>query len=338
MNGLRIIWESFGNHLHHHDTKPTYIHRTVQVQSQLFDSSTKSHTETMITPALQSKIDKSIQLIRKAERTALRYRAEGFFVAFSGGKDSQVLLKLTQLADVKFTSEHRLTTIDPPENVKFIREHYPDVRIVRPVKSFWRLCTHHKMLPTQWCRFCCKELKEASNEHAVTLTGVRRSESARRSSRQEVFLQTRRRHPEFTQGSFDQFTRYQESTVECLKGKDKLTVNPILDWSEQDVWDFIHHYNLPVNPLYERGYRRVGCICCPMSNIKSIRREVEDYPKYYEAFLRLIRKIRTIKRATPEGDIWEDCTDEEVFWAWAQKQGPEKTKAAKHQLSIEFPL
>lgn len=67
----------------------------------------------MITPALQSKIHKSIQLIRKAERTALLYRAEGFFVAFSGGKDSQVLLKLTQLAEVKFTSEHRLTTIDP---------------------------------------------------------------------------------------------------------------------------------------------------------------------------------------------------------------------------------
>lgn len=79
----------------------------------------------MITKQLQSKIDYSIQLIRKAEKTALRYRPEGFYVAFSGGKDSQVLLKLTQLADVHYTAEHRLTTIDPPENVHFILQYYP---------------------------------------------------------------------------------------------------------------------------------------------------------------------------------------------------------------------
>lgn len=290
----------------------------------------------MINQQLQSKIDYSIQLIRKAEKTALRYRPEGFFVAFSGGKDSQVLLKLTQLAGVRYTAEHRLTTIDPPENVHFIKQHYPDVVIVRPRLTFWALCRHHKMMPTQWTRFCCKDLKEAANAHAVTLTGVRRSESARRSSRQEIFLQTRRRHPEFTQGTFDQFTRYQETTVECLRGLDKLTVNPILDWSEKDVWDFIHHYDIPINPLYEKGYRRVGCICCPMSNIKSIQREVNDYPKYYAAYLRLIHRIREAKRAQPEGDIWEDLTDEEVFWAWAKKQGPRNAVAEKHQASFDF--
>lgn len=290
----------------------------------------------MINQQLQSKIDYSIQLIRKAEKTALRYRTEGFFVAFSGGKDSQVLLKLTQLAGVRYTAEHRLTTIDPPENVHFIKQYYPSVQIVRPRLTFWALCRHYKMMPTQWTRFCCKDLKEAANAHAVTLTGVRKSESARRSSRQEIFLQTRRRHPEFTQGTFDQFTRYQETTVECLQGLDKLTVNPILDWSEEDVWDFIHYYDLPINPLYEKGYRRVGCICCPMSNIKSIQREVLDYPKYYAAYLRLIHRIREAKRDQPKGDNWEDLTDEEVFWAWAKKQGPRNAVAEKHLLSFDF--
>lgn len=285
---------------------------------------------------LQSKIDYSIQLIRKAEKTALRYRPEGFFVAFSGGKDSQVLLKLTQLAGVRYTAEHRLTTIDPPENVHFIKQHYPDVVIVRPRLTFWALCRHHKMMPTQWTRFCCQYLKETVNAHAVTLTGIRKSESARRSSRQEIYLKTRRRHPEFTQGTFDQFTRYQETTVECLRGLDKLTVNPILDWSDKDIWDFIHHYDLPINPLYEKGYHRVGCICCPMSNIKSIQREAIEYPKYYEAYIRLIHRIREAKRAQPGGDIWEDLTDEEVFWAWAKKQGPRNAVAEKHQPSFEF--
>lgn len=290
----------------------------------------------MITKALQAKIDRSISIIKRAESTALRYRSEGYFVAFSGGKDSQVLLALTQLAGVKYTAEHNLTTIDAPENVHFIKEYYPEVKIIRPKTTFWRLCEHHQMLPTQWTRFCCQELKEMTNEHAVTLTGIRRSESLRRSKRTEVYLMTRRRHPEFTTGTLDQFTRYQESTVECLRGKDKLTVNPILYWDDQDVWDFIHHYELPINPLYKKGYSRVGCICCPMSNIKNIRREATEYPKYYAAYLRLIHKIRSLKRISAEGDVWHDLSDEDVFWAWAKKMGPKKAVAQKKQLTIQF--
>ena len=290
----------------------------------------------MIRQALQAKIDNSISLIRKAEKTALRYRKEGFYVAFSGGKDSQVLMKLTQLAGVSYTAEYRLTTIDPPENVRFIRKHYPEVAIIRPAQTIYRLCLHNGTVPTQWMRFCCRELKEAANEHAVTLTGVRREESARRSHRQEVYLHTRRRHPEFVEGTLDQFSRYQETTVECLQGKDKLTVNPILEWSEQDIWDFIHAYELPENPLYIKGYSRVGCLFCPMSNIKSIRRDAANYPKYYQAFLRLFHRIRAKNLKERGYDYYEDLTDEEAFWVWASKQGVQKAKAAKRQTSIDF--
>ena len=290
----------------------------------------------MIDKQLQAKIDYSINLIRRAEPTALRYRAEGFFVAFSGGKDSQALLKLTELAGVKFTAEYRLTTIDPPENVRFIKEHYPSVVIVRPVESFYRICLHHKTLPTQWMRFCCRELKESANEHAVTLTGVRKSESAKRSHRQEVYLQTRRRHPEFTQGTLDQFSRHQESTVECLRGKDRLTVNPILEWTESDVWQFIHAYELPINPLYESGYTRVGCLFCPMSNIKNIKRDTERYPKYYQAMLRLIHRIRQATLEERGNDYWSELTDEEVFWTWANKRGINYTRQAKLEPTLPF--
>lgn len=285
---------------------------------------------------LEHKIAYSLSLIRRAESTALKYRPEGFFVAFSGGKDSQVLLKLTELSGVKFTAQYNLTTLDPPENVRFIKQHYPNVEIVTPERSFLRLCRHHKMLPTQWTRFCCHELKETMNEHAVTLTGVRRSESARRSKREEVYLLTRRRHPEFVTGTFDQFSRHQETTVECLRGKDKLTVNPILQWTEEDVWEFIKDYELPVNPLYKRGYTRVGCLFCPMSNIKSIRREVADYPKYYQAMLRLIHRIRAEKFNENNPDVWGDFTDEEVFWFWANKTGPRKAQASRLQTTLSF--
>ena len=279
--------------------------------------------------SLEHKIDYSLNLIRRAESTALKYRPEGFFVAFSGGKDSQVLLKLTELSGVKFTAEHRLTTIDAPENVLFIKRHYPNVRIVRPPLSFYRLCLKYRMLPTSRMTFCCHDQKEKVNAHSVTLTGVRRAESSRRASRQEVYLQTRRRHPQFTQGTMDELSKYQEIVVDCLQGKDKLVINPILYWSDEDVWEFIHDYNLPINPLYKRGYTRVGCLFCPLSNFAHVKREVADYPKYYQAFIRLISRIRKANIDYYGTDYFADLTDEDVFWGWAKKQSVEKTRQQK---------
>lgn len=292
----------------------------------------------MFSSSLQSKIDYSIRLIRKAEPTALCYRPEGFFVAFSGGKDSQVLLRLVQMANVKYIAEHRLTTIDPPENVQFIKQSYPNVAIIRPQYTFLQLCLKYRMLPTSRMTFCCHDQKEKVNEHAVTLTGVRRAESARRSKRQEVYLQTRRRHPEFVEGSLEDFTKYQEIVVECLRGKDKLTINPILDWSDQDVWDFIREQNLPINPLYNSGYTRVGCLFCPLSNYTAIQRDVRRYPKYYQSFLRLISRIRAANIDKFGYDYFLGLTDEEVFWSWAKKQSVEKSRQQKYDGTFEIPL
>lgn len=76
--------------------------------------------------SLQSKIDYSINLLRRAEPMALRMSDKGFFLAFSGGKDSQCLYHIAKEAGVKFEAHYQLTTLDPPELVYFIREHYPD--------------------------------------------------------------------------------------------------------------------------------------------------------------------------------------------------------------------
>ena len=70
---------------------------------------------------LERKIAYSIGLLRRAERLALQLSPEGFYLAFSGGKDSQCVYHLAKLAGVKFRAHMQVTTIDPPELMQFVR-------------------------------------------------------------------------------------------------------------------------------------------------------------------------------------------------------------------------
>lgn len=287
-------------------------------------------------PSLQVKVNRSIHIIKRMEPIALKYRPDGFIVAFSGGKDSQVIRALANMAEVKHIVKYQWTTIDPPEVYHFIRSEYPDVIIERPQESFWHLCYRHGILPTQYKRFCCRELKESRDSLCVTLTGVRAAESYRRAIRQEVEIQTRRRHPDYIRGTLDQFNMYRESHVDCIAGKDKLIVNPIIDWSESDVWDFLNYIDQPTCELYDRGYNRVGCLFCPMASRRSLHMMEHDYPKYKAAFIRLIHRIRQ-KRINSGGfDIYQTLTDDEVFHAWLNKISYKKMFAQKRQLTLDF--
>lgn len=285
---------------------------------------------------LRDKINRSILIIKKMEPIALRYREYGFIGAFSGGKDSQVIRQLLNMAEVKHVMKYQWTTIDPPEVIHFIREQYPDVIIERPDETFWQLCYRHGILPTQYKRFCCRELKESKDSHCVTITGVRAAESPKRKIRQEVEIQTRRRHPDYIRGTLDQFNMYRETHVDCIMGKDKLIVNPIIDWTEQDVWEFLHYMDLPSCELYDRGYNRVGCLFCPMASRRSLHMMEKDYPKYRKAFIRLIHRIREKRLQNGGYDIYQTLTDEEVFSAWLNKRSTKKVLAEKGQMVIEF--
>ena len=86
---------------------------------------------------------------------------EGYYVAFSGGKDSCVVLDLVKRAGVKFDAHYNLTTVDPPELVRFVKKEHPEVEIDRPKKSMWQLIEQHLGPPTRVVRFCCGDLKES---------------------------------------------------------------------------------------------------------------------------------------------------------------------------------
>ena len=79
---------------------------------------------------------------------------EGYYGAFSGGKDSEVIYDLSVKARVKVDWHYNKTGIDPPELVYFIRQHYHDMVYEKPLEPIWHLI-ERKGLPRRNARFCC---------------------------------------------------------------------------------------------------------------------------------------------------------------------------------------
>lgn len=223
---------------------------------------------------LDEKIEYSINLLRKSEEMALRMDPEnGFYLAFSGGKDSQVLYHLAVQGGVKFKAHMNLTSVDPPEVIRFVKKNYPDVERIKPRMSIYEMAKKKGCLPTRLVRWCCEEFKEMSGAGKVTLIGIRKSESTNRKKRNEIETGDRK-----FSGTFDQWSEHQEKMVTCVGGKDKILVSPILYWTEKDVWDYLKRMHIPYCELYDKGYKRIGCIMCPMSNYKQNVREMKDFP------------------------------------------------------------
>ena len=255
--------------------------------------------------SLEEKTAYSIALLRKAEATALSLDPEnGFWLAFSGGKDSQCLYHIAQEAGVKFRTHMNLTSIDPPEVIRFVRENYPEVEMIRPRMSIYDMAKKKGCLPTRRARWCCAEYKETVGAGKATLIGIRHEESARRARRNEAELLGHK-----FSGTFDQWSEHEETMVACVGGKDKLLISPIIDWTEHDVWEYLDTRGIQHCSLYDRGYRRIGCILCPMSGMRQKRREMEEYPHVRRKWLEAIRWLMDNKWKRPQCRTAEDSLD-----------------------------
>lgn len=127
----------------------------------------------------------------------------------------------------------------------------------------WTLIPQKLMPPTRLVRYCCDVLKENTGKNRFIATGVRWAESTRRKNSRGV-MEMMHKDPAkriILMGDNDE----KRQLFETCNLKGKMTVNPIVDWSDDDVWDYTHSENLPVNPLYCEGQKRVGCIGCPMA-------------------------------------------------------------------------
>ena len=261
---------------------------------------------------LRRKMEYSIRLLQKAEPLALAYDSRGgYFLAFSGGKDSQALLHIAQLAGVQFTGHMNLTSVDPPEVIRFVKQHYPEVQLAKPRASIYQVAVEKQLLPTQRVRWCCAEYKENAGAGRVTLIGIRHQESTRRARRNEVEVSSRKYSG--TLEGFEQFRQERlskpkrgrkpqsvnitnatgERTIGCISGKESLLISPIIHWTERDVWEFLNTVcQVPHCSLYDEGYRRIGCICCPMSSPRQKQREISRWPHVKRGWIRAIMAIR----------------------------------------------
>lgn len=223
----------------------------------------------------RSPIDVSIDLLREFEPP------EGYYLAFSGGKDSVALLGLARMAGVRFDAHYSMTTIDPPELTRFIRREFPTVEWHVPEVPFWQN-VRTKGLPTRTARWCCKEYKEIGGAGRVVLTGIRADESRYRAKR---------------------------GVFQTCATQRRWFVNPLFHWSETDVWDFIRSEGLPYCSLYDEGFTRLGCVVCPFNA------HVAESMARWPVFWRLTREglDEYFARSQAAQSRWPDA---DAMWAW----------------------
>lgn len=275
------------------------------------------------------------------EKRAIQYlkafepKTEPYYLCYSGGKDSDVIRILAKLANVKHDIVNNHTTVDAPETVRYIKKvasENDNMKIVYPEKSMWRLI-EEKGVPTRLIRFCCAELKEKGGSGRVKITGVRKAESANRKNNQGLvtFFDKRKglvselgaigaNFQETAKGgvvlNIDN-SEARRAVESCCRTHSTL-INPIIDWTDEDVWEFLHHYGCESNPLYQCGYKRIGCIGCPMKGGKKQKEEFKRYSKYKDAYIRSFDRMLT-KRAEKgkrESDISKGWFDGEHVYRW----------------------
>lgn len=273
------------------------------------------------------------------ERTAIeRLRAfepetEPYWLCYSGGKDSDVIRILAQLAGVKHEIHHNLTSVDAPETVLYVKS-IPDAIIDIPHDkdgnrvSMWSLIVKKGIPPTRLVRYCCSELKEKGGKGRLKITGVRAAESVQRNKNAGMVKIIGK--PKNTQKTAEKLGASYEISpagglvmnmdnnknrrlVEHCYRTTSTMLNPIVDWTDSDVWEFLRHYGCEGNPLYQCGNKRIGCIGCPMQGSKGMIRDFDFYPKYKKLYIRIFDKM---SKAHPDINYYSWKTAIDVFDHW----------------------
>lgn len=217
--------------------------------------------------AIVEKIEKAVRLIQVFYESA---NVDFVEVAYSGGKDSDVILELTRMSGVPYKAYYKNTTIDPPHTLQHVKE--MGVEVLQPKHKFFDLVAQMGF-PNRFRRFCCRELKEYKVLDKVII-GVRADESRKRAE------------------------MYKEPTDCRIYGRNERAeaLYPILFWNTEDIEAFIRERGVILHPLYydEAGQlcldRRLGCMCCPLAGHKKRMLQFKQYPNMLKAYARAGQK------------------------------------------------
>ena len=190
-----------------------------------------------------------------------------------------MILDLVRRSGVKYDAHHSLTTADPPEIVRHVKEQ-ADVEIHRPEKTMWQLIKDHHCPPRRQMRYCCETQKESGGSGRIVVTGIRRQESANRSKRKMVEA--------------------------CYRDTTRRFLNVIIDWTTTDVWQHIRSHDIKYCSLYDEGFKRIGCVLCPMN--REVELHLQRWPKICRAWERAI-KATYVHGKSPGGNPGE-------YWQW----------------------
>ena len=278
---------------------------------------------------MSDKVDIAVRRLQEAAEMSQALYEKPLVVAYSGGKDSDTILKLAQIAKIPFEVLHNHTSADAPETVYHVRNKFRELELssikcdidyhVQPDGkrvTMWNLIPRKLMPPTRLMRYCCSELKEGGGKDRFIITGVRWAESAaRKKNRGSLEVIARRKERSLILSNDNDEDR---RLFESCQMKGKRVVNPIIDWTTEDVLDFCKAEKVNLCPLYAEGWHRVGCVGCPMAGKKRYM-EFARYPTYKKAYIaafdRMIeeRKRRDMMKCFTMGDTGVD-----VFHWWME--------------------
>lgn len=278
---------------------------------------------------MSDKVDIAVRRLQEAAEMSQALYEKPLVVAYSGGKDSDTILKLAQIAKIPFEVLHNHTSADAPETVYHVRNKFRELELssikcdidyhVQPDGkrvTMWNLIPRKLMPPTRLMRYCCSELKEGGGKDRFIITGVRWAESAaRKKNRGSLEVIARRKERSLILSNDNDEDR---RLFESCQMAGKRVANPIIDWTTEDVLDFCKAEKVNLCPLYAEGWHRVGCIGCPMAGKKRYM-EFARYPTYKKAYIaafdRMIeeRKRRDMMKGFTMGDTGVD-----VFHWWME--------------------
>lgn len=262
-----------------------------------------------------------IERLKAASEMSLLHYGQPLIITDSGGKDSSVVKELALRAGIPFEIMHNHTTADAPETVRFVRQEakrFEDLGIKYTINmpmykgkrtSMWSLIPQKLMPPTRKVRYCCAVLKERGGAGRFICTGVRWAESASRKNGRGIYEKNGDKNHRIILNNDNDDRRM---LFENCRLKSKRTVNPIIDWKNDDVFDFLEDAKKPVNPLYAEGWCRVGCIGCPLAGEKTQVKEFLRWPKFEQLYLNAFDRMlkERVRRETEGNEMsWQNARD-----------------------------